>query len=321
MGKKKETPWSFQVMAQLHGEGRNQDTSSYSMLILKWCWVSLSIVTLIGSSSRLPGSCASGSRSRLRWGDCLKYAHGPLRISFRLPSGSDSFFRMNKCMSQFWWTLHLCPLQDFGAERFRIPEPLFDPSRIPGSNSPLSMGMAHIVSMSINMCDVDLRPVSLFWLFWSHFTFWSVIKLSLPVYDIVEPVQQCDSDWRKHPPSRLHWSFKSWPVPKNSTCKLSSFVPSLILALFHPPLNIYCYVLIRAWGSRWWVPTEPQKDDLELGLVALSLHPWDLSNRCGYPSWNMKRMGRVKWKRNAHESLFHSFFFCVTVISWSPLND
>ncbi|CAG0895603.1 unnamed protein product, partial [Darwinula stevensoni] len=48
--------------------------------------------------------------------------------------------------------------QDFGPERFRIPEPLFDPSRIPGSNSPLSMGMAHIVSMSINMCDVDLRP-------------------------------------------------------------------------------------------------------------------------------------------------------------------
>jgi actin-related protein len=48
--------------------------------------------------------------------------------------------------------------QDFGGERFRLVEPLFDPSSLPGVDS--SMGIAHTVSMSANMCDVDLKPVS-----------------------------------------------------------------------------------------------------------------------------------------------------------------
>ncbi|XP_023337860.1 actin-like protein 6B [Eurytemora carolleeae] len=47
---------------------------------------------------------------------------------------------------------------EYGAERFKIPEALFDPSglRVPGGGSML--GAAHVVTTSVGMCDVDLRP-------------------------------------------------------------------------------------------------------------------------------------------------------------------
>lgn len=46
--------------------------------------------------------------------------------------------------------------QDFGPERFLIPEALFDPSNIklPGS----VMGIAQVVTTSVGMCDVDIKP-------------------------------------------------------------------------------------------------------------------------------------------------------------------
>ncbi|KAK2721674.1 hypothetical protein QYM36_003843, partial [Artemia franciscana] len=47
--------------------------------------------------------------------------------------------------------------QDFGAERFRIPEALFDPSGIRGVSSTM-LGIGHVVTTSVGMCDVDLRP-------------------------------------------------------------------------------------------------------------------------------------------------------------------
>ncbi|ELU05751.1 hypothetical protein CAPTEDRAFT_156089 [Capitella teleta] len=49
--------------------------------------------------------------------------------------------------------------QEFGVERFRVPEGLFDPSiikGIEGSNSMLSMG--HVVTTSVGLCDIDIRP-------------------------------------------------------------------------------------------------------------------------------------------------------------------
>ncbi|XP_059484515.1 actin-like protein 6B [Neocloeon triangulifer] len=45
--------------------------------------------------------------------------------------------------------------QDFGAERFRIPEALFDPSMVRGNTM---LGVGHIVTTSVGMCDVDVRP-------------------------------------------------------------------------------------------------------------------------------------------------------------------
>jgi len=47
---------------------------------------------------------------------------------------------------------------DFGVERFKIAEALFDPSGIRGSTSGAMMGAAHVVTTSVGMCDVDLRP-------------------------------------------------------------------------------------------------------------------------------------------------------------------
>ncbi|BES97371.1 unnamed protein product [Nesidiocoris tenuis] len=51
--------------------------------------------------------------------------------------------------------------QDFGCERFRIPEALFDPSIVQTrgglvGNTMLSVG--HIVTTSVGMCDIDVRP-------------------------------------------------------------------------------------------------------------------------------------------------------------------
>lgn len=48
--------------------------------------------------------------------------------------------------------------RDFGPERFSIPEALFDPHTnmkgVPGS----AMGIAQVVTTSVGMCDIDIRP-------------------------------------------------------------------------------------------------------------------------------------------------------------------
>ena len=49
--------------------------------------------------------------------------------------------------------------QDFGSERFKIPEALFDPSSIKGVGNTM-LGVGHVVTTSVGMCDIDLRPVS-----------------------------------------------------------------------------------------------------------------------------------------------------------------
>lgn len=46
---------------------------------------------------------------------------------------------------------------EYGNERFRITETLFDPTYIKGVASTM-LGMSHVVSTSIGLCDVDLRP-------------------------------------------------------------------------------------------------------------------------------------------------------------------
>jgi len=47
--------------------------------------------------------------------------------------------------------------QDFGVERFRLAEPLFDPSGLRGVGTTM-LGAGHLVTTSVGMCDVDLRP-------------------------------------------------------------------------------------------------------------------------------------------------------------------
>nr|CAG4642146.1 EOG090X0GT4 [Eurycercus lamellatus] len=47
--------------------------------------------------------------------------------------------------------------QDFGSERFKIPEALFDPSSIKGVGNTM-LGVGHVVTTSVGVCDIDLRP-------------------------------------------------------------------------------------------------------------------------------------------------------------------
>lgn len=48
--------------------------------------------------------------------------------------------------------------QDFSYERFQIPEALFDTSNIKGVPGTTVMGAAQVVTTSVGMCDIDVRP-------------------------------------------------------------------------------------------------------------------------------------------------------------------
>nr|KAF6477057.1 actin like 6A [Molossus molossus] len=47
---------------------------------------------------------------------------------------------------------------DFGAERLKIPEGLFDPSNVKGLSGNTMLGVSHVVTTSVGMCDIDIRP-------------------------------------------------------------------------------------------------------------------------------------------------------------------
>lgn len=47
--------------------------------------------------------------------------------------------------------------QDFGSERFKVPERLFDPSNLKGVGTTM-LGVGHVVTTSVGMCDIDIRP-------------------------------------------------------------------------------------------------------------------------------------------------------------------
>lgn len=47
---------------------------------------------------------------------------------------------------------------EYGSERFKISEALFEPNFIRGANTGTMLGAGHVVTTSVGMCDVDLRP-------------------------------------------------------------------------------------------------------------------------------------------------------------------
>lgn len=61
----------------------------------------------------------------------------PLQVNFEFPNGYND---------------------EFGVERFRIPESLFDPTQVKGPQASTALSVAHVVTTSLGMCDVDLRP-------------------------------------------------------------------------------------------------------------------------------------------------------------------
>lgn len=48
---------------------------------------------------------------------------------------------------------------DFGSVRLMIPEALFDPSNVKGVGASI-LGVGPLVTTSVGMCDMDIRPVS-----------------------------------------------------------------------------------------------------------------------------------------------------------------
>lgn len=49
---------------------------------------------------------------------------------------------------------------DFGSTRLVIPEALFDPSNVKGVGASI-LGIGPLVTTSVGMCDMDIRPVSI----------------------------------------------------------------------------------------------------------------------------------------------------------------
>lgn len=49
--------------------------------------------------------------------------------------------------------------KDFGVDRFKIPEPLFNPTGAKAGIQPI-LGVGPLVTTSVGMCDIDIRPVS-----------------------------------------------------------------------------------------------------------------------------------------------------------------
>lgn len=50
--------------------------------------------------------------------------------------------------------------RDFGVERFKIPEPLFNPTTGAKAGIQPILGVGSLVTTSVGMCDIDIRPVS-----------------------------------------------------------------------------------------------------------------------------------------------------------------
>lgn len=48
--------------------------------------------------------------------------------------------------------------KDFGVDRFKIPEPLFNPTGAKAGIQPI-LGVGPLVTTSVGMCDIDIRPV------------------------------------------------------------------------------------------------------------------------------------------------------------------
>jgi len=47
---------------------------------------------------------------------------------------------------------------EYGVDRFKIAEALFDPNKIRVPNANTMLAMAHVCTTSVGMCDIDLRP-------------------------------------------------------------------------------------------------------------------------------------------------------------------
>lgn len=56
--------------------------------------------------------------------------------------------------------------RDFGVERFKIPEPLFNPTTGAKAGIQPILGVGSLVTTSVGMCDIDIRPVSTIILFY-----------------------------------------------------------------------------------------------------------------------------------------------------------
>jgi len=80
-------------------------------------------------------------------------------VHYEFPNGYHQVWEMLYIFKRMKLNIFVF-VQDFGSERFKIPEALFDPSSIKGVGNTM-LGVGHVVTTSVGMCDIDLRPVHL----------------------------------------------------------------------------------------------------------------------------------------------------------------
>lgn len=69
--------------------------------------------------------------------------------------------------------------KDFGVERFKIAEPLFNPVSGPKFGIQPTLGVGSLVTTSVGMCDLDIRPVGV------------LVIMLLPLFRSVYCFRQC----------------------------------------------------------------------------------------------------------------------------------
>lgn len=135
--------------------------------------------------------------------------------------------------------------KDFGVERFKIPEALFNP--IAGCKSGIqpTLGIGPLVTTSVGMCDIDIRPVRTLFFKTSYFN------------AFIGNVWECRSHRRKFESTRFHRTPQSRSCRKNSSGMLI-FILNCCKTLFrleYAPKNNQCSWSDRekVWGVVWRV--------------------------------------------------------------------
>jgi actin-related protein len=89
--------------------------------------------------------------------------------------------------------------KDFGVERFKIPEPMFNPVAGAKSGIQPTLGVGPLVTTSVGMCDIDIRPVSVPNTRLAH----------AHVFNVVGYVRKCCGDRGKLQSSRFYRTSES----------------------------------------------------------------------------------------------------------------
>ena len=112
------------------------------------------------------------------------------------------------------------------------------------------LSVGHVVTSSVGMCDIDIRPVSdvndcsMIDDSYYHVLIYSTYNMVAYLFVLAEFVQQCDHGGRKHAAQWLHRPLESRPHLQNTTGERTSN-PVIPLRLAIRNSSAGCNIIIR----------------------------------------------------------------------------